>query len=91
MKYEVGDKSRFAGDGHEYHCLNESKFTCPEYQLRGADSEQQQSGRVFFVQETRHSIALRSRWMQMEFNGQQPSREEVQHINVGTGTRSRSS
>jgi len=22
IKYEKGDKSRFAGDGHEYHCLD---------------------------------------------------------------------
>src|SRR4051812_25278592 len=31
MKYEVGDKSRYAGDGHEYHCLDYSeifKFLC---------------------------------------------------------------
>lgn len=25
MKYEVHDKSRFAGAGHEYHCLDYSE------------------------------------------------------------------
>ena len=26
MKYEVRDKSRFAGDGHEYHCIDYSEL-----------------------------------------------------------------
>jgi hypothetical protein len=29
MRYEVGDKSRFAGAGHEYHCLDYSKHPPP--------------------------------------------------------------
>ncbi|KAK0733040.1 hypothetical protein B0T26DRAFT_745136 [Lasiosphaeria miniovina] len=31
IKYEKHDKSRFAGDGHEYHCLDVRTFVRPSF------------------------------------------------------------
>ena len=82
MKYEVHDKSRFAGEGHEYHCLDYSESI--PYGIEDLLMSRQY-GKPFFAQEIPLLTTLTFTSMQVGAIGRAASQVRTQYISVGIG------
>jgi hypothetical protein len=90
IKYEKRDKSRFAGNGHEYHCLDVSMPQLMRSYLRSLwfvlTPASSTLDRLFSVLETRHWITLMIRQSgQMGRLQDTDSRGQSQYTSAGIG------